>query len=155
MYEFFLITHSWMRWLVLIVGLASTIVLITALIKNKNPRSKLERILQASFVGFYDLQFTLGLTLYLGLSPFIRGIFQSEEKIMSNKLLRYWVVEHASMMLIAAAVLHIANSISKKQASVQKTRKILLAANLIWLFILLMAIPWPWLPHGRPLFRGF
>ncbi len=152
MYQILLFSHSWTRWLVLAVGLASLISLVVNLRGTTEKRSVFERILQGSFVGLYDLQFTFGLTLYFGVSPFVKGVFQLDS---SNPLFQFWAMGHITAMTAGSAILHIANVKSKKQPTVQKTRKTLLVGNILWWIIICLAIPWPWLSYGRPFFRGF
>ena len=48
-----------------------------------------------------DLQVLAGLILYVFLSPLTTAAFQDFGAAMSNGVLRYWSVEHISLMIVA------------------------------------------------------
>jgi hypothetical protein len=100
-----------------------------------------------------DLQVVLGFILYIFLSPFTQTALQDFGAAMSNELLRYWSVEHVLLMIVALILIHIGRATSKvAEEATSKHRRAAIFFGLALLAILL-AIPWPFLPYGRPLIR--
>jgi hypothetical protein len=100
----------------------------------------------------FDVQFLLGLTLYVFLSPFTHAAFADLGAAMKNSGLRFWAVEHLVGMLIAIALVHVGRARARKTDSLRRHR---VAATFfgLALVVLLGSIPWPGLPYGRPLLR--
>jgi hypothetical protein len=134
MYSTVLLVHSWLRWLVLLLGLLA---LLRPPQRSDRDRSGL------LFTIALDVQFLAGVLLYAALSPLTRAAFHSMSAVMQHAQLRYWVVEHPFGMLVALALGHLARAKPR-----WRTVFILLA-----LIILAALLPWPGLPYGRPLFR--
>lgn len=100
-----------------------------------------------------DIQMLLGLLLYVFLSPFTTQAFQDFGAAMREPGMRYWAVEHSTLMLLAVIVAHIGNVMARKALS-DRARQLRTA----WFFgvvvlLLLLGMPWPGLSNGRPLFR--
>jgi hypothetical protein len=102
-----------------------------------------------------DIQFLLGLLLYAWLSPITRVAFADFGGAMRNAGLRFWAVEHLLGMVIAVALVNVGRT--KIRKAVGDRRKHTLAAIYfgLGLLIMLASIPWPGMPAGRPLWRGF
>lgn len=156
MYELVLALHSWLRWAVVLFGLAF---LVRALaVWKSSSRAELSRgdqRLGLVFTACYDLQVLLGLALYFGLSPLIEGALQSPGTMMKDSILRFWGVEHTSMMLLALVILHVGRVRAKKALSPGRKARVLALSTLACLALTLAAIPWPFLHVARPLFRAF
>lgn len=85
------------------------------------------------------LQLILGLILYFFLSPYV----QFNSKTMSDAVLRFYSVEHITIMVLAIALITIGYSQAKKKLeSAQKFRAVF-TYYLIALILLLAGIPWP------------
>jgi Na+/citrate or Na+/malate symporter len=84
---------------------------------------------------FTHTQFLLGVLLYF-VSPFVQ--FSSET--MKDPFLRYWTVEHVTVMLIAVVLITVARSTSKKIADGVARHKRLFMLNVIALVIILAGI---------------
>jgi hypothetical protein len=80
-------------------------------------------------------QFLLGIILYF-VSPFVR--FSSDT--MSDPHLRYWTMEHVTMMLIAVVLITVARSTSKKIVDDVARHRRLFILNAIALLIILAGI---------------
>ncbi len=80
-------------------------------------------------------QLLLGLILYF-VSPLV--IFEGAS--MSNKVARYWLVEHSSMMLIAIVLITMARITAKKMTEAVAKHKRLFIFNLLALIVILVAI---------------
>ncbi len=113
MYDIFLSLHSWLRWIVLILALVSVIKSIAGLY-NGNAFNKTDNILSVSFVGSMHAQLVIGLILYFFLSPITTQAFNDFSMAMKNSAIRYWAVEHITVMIIAVLLAQIGRSKSKK-----------------------------------------
>jgi hypothetical protein len=148
MYDVMLITHSWLRWLVLGTGVAVLIGSAIGLMKSTE-WSKRDSAIQASWVGFMDLNMLLGIGLYAGVSPITKAAFQDMGSAMGDATLRFFAVEHLMMMLLAVIVAHVGRVLTKKR---ERKHRISLISAVISMLLLLAGIPWPFM-HDRPLFR--
>ena len=100
-----------------------------------------------------DLQMLVGLLLYVFLSPFTTQAFQDFGAAMRTPGLRYWAVEHITLMLLAVILAHI-GSVRVRKAPSDNSRHLrtaLFFGGVV--LLLLLGMPWPGLPNGRPLFR--
>jgi hypothetical protein len=154
MYSAFLLIHSLMRWLVVLAGL---IVIVRAISGIAGRRAWLptDNAALRWFSISLDLQFVIGLLLYVWLSPFIRDAWADMGATMRNPPLRFFAVEHVTGMLIGVALAHVGSAKIKK--ATEAAQKYKLAAIFIGLamVVILLSIPWPGTPGGRPLLRGF
>lgn len=134
MYPGLLHTHSLLRYFVLA---ALLIVIVRALIGlvNKQAFGKWDNKFSLYLLIFTHLQVVAGLILYI-VSPWVKFGAQT----MSDKLTRYWTVEHIFSMLIAVALITIARTTSKRMTSDIAKHKRLFIFNLIALIIILVVI---------------
>ena len=142
MYSSFLLLHSWMRWVVII---AAVLVFVRGA-RGINTTSR-------AFVITLDIQMLLGLILYFALSPATRAAMQNMGAAMSNATLRYWSVEHLIGMVLALAAAHIGQTRMRRAATNEARYKTGAMFVAIALVLILISIPWPGMPTGRPLFR--
>ena len=150
MYPAILLVHSWVRWAVLIIGLAAVAASLTA---RGRPWTATHDRAARFFVRGLDVQFLLGLLLYLVLSPFTRAALEDFGAAMRNPQLRFWAVEHVLGMVVAMALANIGRvRIRKAVADRQKHRTALIFFGLA-LVAIVASIPWPGMPTGRPLIR--
>lgn len=140
--------HSVLRWIVLIAGLAAAGRAIAGWIRQMEWRG-LDRRLGLLFTVSMDVQVLLGLVLYLFLSPITTGNFSNFGEAMSNPDVRFFLVEHLVLMLVAVALAHVGRSRSQK-AEEDKTKHARAALFFtLALVAILLAIPW----GSRPLLR--
>lgn len=151
MYTTLLFLHSWLRWVVLILAV---LLVLVGLVRwsRADADTKLVDKLSGMFVGTLDLQFLIGLILYF-IAPTVRTLFADFGAGMGDRVIRFWGVEHIFGMLVAVVLSHIGRvKIKRAPDAVGKHR-----AAAIWigiaLLIMLLTIPWPGMPQGRPLFR--
>ncbi|MGB3468425.1 MAG: hypothetical protein WBA74_24280 [Cyclobacteriaceae bacterium] len=141
MYEVFLSIHSWLRWIILIVSIVVILKSLVGLFGGGDYK-KLDNILAASFVGTMHLQLLIGLILYIFLSPVTTSAFENMGEAMGNASVRYWAVEHITVMILAVVAAQVGRSISKKSGdSVVKFRFQAIFFG-ISLFLMLLRIPW-------------
>jgi hypothetical protein len=151
MYIAVLFIHSWLRWVVLALGLAVLLAAFGGLRTSGAWSPKHER-LQKIFLGVLDTQFLLGLVLWFFLSPVTAAARANMAVAMKDAQLRYFAVEHLLTMLIAVAVAHVGRVRAKRREGRVRYRSTLIT-QVLWLVLTMLAIPWPGLDVARPLFR--
>jgi hypothetical protein len=148
-----LVLHSLVRWLFL--GLA--LLLVTRSFfgwrRGREP-SHVDERLHVAFVASTDLQLVLGLGLYLFLGPFARAVFSAPARAMKDATLRFFGVEHVSVMLLVVVLVHVGRVRARRAPSSSVRQRRVFATTLAALLLTLVAIPWPFLRHGRPLLRA-
>jgi len=151
LYAIVLTIHSWLRWIVLLAGIA-------AFLRSAIGASRQATWTRAddrsglSFSILLDVQVLVGLVLYVFLSPLTHAAFRNFGDAMRNSALRFWAVEHLTGMIIAIALVHIGRSRLRKADERRRHR---VAAIFFGLALVAMAvsIPWPGTVAGRPLLR--
>jgi hypothetical protein len=144
--------HSWIRWAVLVL-------LVTVVIRTWRgrtgfgPWSPLDERLHVALVGVVDLQLLVGLWLYLGASPFVQAFLADVGTNIHVRGLRYFGLEHATMMLAAVAFVHVGRARSRRAADPLQRHRRAFAWTMVALIFVLGSIPWPFMPVARPLFR--
>jgi dipeptide/tripeptide permease len=103
---------------------------------------KSDNILGIIFTAVMDVQLLVGLALYFFISPITKAAFQNIGAAMKNPELRFYLVEHFLLMLIAVVLVHIGRSKSKKASSPRKKFGVALVFFGIAYVLLLVGIPW-------------
>jgi uncharacterized membrane protein HdeD (DUF308 family) len=147
MYTTVLTLHSWIRWVALVAGVAATLGAL------RNREGAAERWGLIAMVTL-DLQMLLGLVLYLVLSPFTTQAMADFAGAMKTPQLRFWAVEHVSMMFLAVILAHVGRVLARKAKTPQARRTRLLVCFGVATVAMFAAMPWPGMANGRPLFRG-
>jgi hypothetical protein len=141
MYSGILVLHNTLRW-VLLLSLAITLFKYLAGWLGNKSWNKTDNLMGIVFTSLMDLQLLIGLTLYFFLSPVTKLAMSDFGAAMKDADLRFYAVEHFSMMLIAVVLVHIGRAKSKKaNLDIAKFRvaSIFFMAALV---IILAAIPW-------------
>lgn len=145
--------HNVMRWLVLLAALWALFRSWRGLVSGSvwSPKDRSAGLI---FSSVLNLQFVVGILLYC-LSPLTNPIFtQGFKYAMSNPVYRFFTVEHPFTMLMAVILAQIGYSASKRAPT---DRSKFLRASIAFtlaLILILVAIPWPGTPQGRPLLPG-
>ena len=134
--------HSILRWLVL-SGIIFVIIRSVSFLINPRTEGKTGQKLVSLTLSLLHTQVLLGIILYL-ISP--KVIFSAES--LSNSFLRFYLVEHISLMIIAAVLVTIGVIYSKKVSEPRKIHGRLLIFSLAGLILIFIAIPWPWRALG-------
>ena len=153
MYSAFLLIHSLLRWVVVIAGLIAIARAISGL-SGRRDWLPADAATTRWFSIALDVQFLIGLLLYVWLSPFIRDAWADMAATMKNAPLRFFVVEHTTGMLIGIALAHVGKSKIGKASDAAQKHKLALVFFGLAMVVILLSIPWPGMPGGRPLFRG-
>lgn len=152
MYGWTLVIHSWLRWAILLAGAVAIVRAIGGL-SGKRPWGRGDDLAATLFVRSLHLQFAVGLLLYFGVSPLTRQAMRDFGAAMADGTMRFFAVEHVFGMLVAVALASIGKiRVGKTLDPVRRHRVALIFFGLAFL-LLLAAIPWPFAPYGRPLFR--
>jgi heme A synthase len=148
MYTIVLDLHSWVRWVALAAGFGATI---SALLDTGDGR-RLERWGMALTTAV-DLQMLLGLLLYFALSPFTREAMRDFPAAMKSPGLRFFAVEHVTMMIAAVVLVHVGRVLARKAATPAARRTRSFVCFGVATVLMIVGTPWPGMVSGRPLFR--
>jgi hypothetical protein len=151
MYTIVLTLHSWIRWVALLAGIGATIMAVRDAASPEGT-ARLDRW-GLAFVTSLDLQLLLGLLLYLVVSPNMAEIRANFGASMQDPVARFWAVEHITTMIVAVVVVHVGRVLGRKAASPDSKKMKLFICFGIATALMLLAIPWPGMRAGRPLFR--
>jgi cytochrome bd-type quinol oxidase subunit 1 len=151
-YALVLIVHSWLRWVVLVAGVASVARAVLG-VATRRAWTPLDQKLGTVFVAALDVQVLLGLLLYFVLSPVTPKSLADFKAYMPVAPLRFFAIEHAFGMLLALVIAHIGWRRLKRMKTDRGRLMCVLLALGIALVLVAGSIPWPWAPYGRPLFR--
>lgn len=141
MYVGFLHLHNTLRWL-LLVSLLITLIKYLAGWFGNQPWKKSDRILGQVFVWLMDIQLITGLALYFFISPITKMAFANFGAAMKDDSLRFYAVEHITIMVIAVALVHLGWEKSKKARTDLARFRIVSIFFLITLMLLMAGIPW-------------
>ena len=133
-------THSILRWVVLLFGLYAITKSARGLLYNQ-PYTSNHNMAATLFVASVHLQIIIGLLLYVA-----RGWANNWGKMgeaMGNATLRFWTVEHVLGMLLAAVLIQIGRTKSKKQTDVSKKHQQSIIFFTLGLLMIIAMIPWP------------
>jgi hypothetical protein len=152
MYASVLWLHSWLRWAVLLTGLVAWLRAIGGKTARRpwTPQDELWGLLLTISV---DLQFLVGLVLYLFLSPITRLGLRNFAAAMQINVARFFTVEHVIGMIAGIALVHVARVKIRKAADPDRKHRLAMVLFGIALIVMIISIPWPGMPVARPLFR--
>ena len=152
MYEYLLVAHNWLRWIILIFLLINIFRHLSA--ANK-PWEKADNSL-----GLF-LMIAAHITLLIGLYQWAVGpwglkLIQENGMgvVMKNKAMRFWAIEHITGMLIAIVLITIGKGVGRKAIPDKTKHRRALTFFLLALVIILITAPWPFRDViGRPWLR--
>jgi hypothetical protein len=144
--------HSVFRYLLLIVLLV-TIYLAWEGYFFKKKYTKTDRVLVSATSGISHIQLIIGFILYFK-SPVVQGFWAQKSFQWSDNL--FFGVVHFTLMSIAIVLVTIGAALAKRETDDKKRFKIILTYFTFALFLILIAIPWPFSPLAqRPFIREF
>ena len=146
--KYLLAAHNLIRWLVLAAGAYSVFRAWTGW-SGRKPWSDSDAGAVRLFVNMLSLQFVVGLLVY-ATSPLIRTGLSNMSDGMREPTIRYFLVEHVTVMILAIAVAHIGAAKVRKAASDSARFQ----TATIWMGIAFAAVA-GFVPWGRPLFPSF
>jgi hypothetical protein len=152
MYASALWLHSWLRWAVLLTGLVAWLRAVGGKTARRpwTPQDELWSLLLTVSV---DLQFVIGLVLYVFLSPITRLGLRNFAAAMQINVARFFTIEHVIGMIAGIALVHIARIKIRKAADAERKHRLAMLLYGIALALMIISIPWPGMPVSRPLLR--
>jgi protein-S-isoprenylcysteine O-methyltransferase Ste14 len=145
-YTFLLRLHSIGRWIVLLLLL---IAIFNSLVAGKRPWIRTDARTGSILVIFADLMFLVGLALwYFGGKGYKYIESMGMKVVMKDSYMRFFAIEHISMMLVAIILIHIGKVQGKKAISDKSKHRRTLIFYLLALIIILISIPWPFRQIG-------
>jgi heme A synthase len=148
MYTLVLAVHSWLRWVALIAG----VVAIYSLLSDRKSSSRADLWGLVLMIAL-DIQLLLGVLLYGALSPFTAEAMRDFGAAMRNPGLRFFAVEHVTLMVAAVVLVHAGRVMGRKAITRDAKRMRLVMCFGLATLLMVLAIPWPGMASGRPLFR--
>jgi hypothetical protein len=146
------LVHNWWRWPVL----AAWLVLLVRILAARGGRrewSRGDERAAIAFVAAVDTQLLLGLVLYFGFSPYWSALHTAAAAALHDRPTRFFAVEHQAAMLLATIAAHVGRAVGKRKKASAARQRVWLAALIVFIVLVLWAIPWPWRDIGRPLLR--
>jgi hypothetical protein len=151
LYVYTLLVHSYTRWAVV-----ATVLLVSVRCARGwalgGPWTRADELAHKALIVAVDWQFTLGVIMYLFLSPNSRVFFTNLKSAYGDPTLRFFGLEHPLAMITAVSLVHFGRERSEKRSGMERHR-----SAFRWTFAALLvfaiAIPWPFLKYGRPLLR--
>lgn len=142
MYNMLRHAHSGLRWIALALLVAA---ILSALIgwMGKKEVSARDILMNKWAMILVHIQVLIGLVLYF-ISP--KVIFAGSS--MKDSVLRFFLVEHLSLMLIAAVLITIGHARQKRKELGPLRHKTIFWFYAIGFLLILAGIPWPWQGYG-------
>lgn len=142
MFDFIKHAHSGLRWIVLALLLAA---IVNAFLKWRggNSYGESDTKLDKWAMLMVHIQVVMGFVVY-SLSPKVIMAGAS----MKDPIARFFLVEHLTIMLIAAILITIGHARKKRKDTDTARFKTVFIFYLISLVVILAGIPWPWMGYG-------
>jgi hypothetical protein len=144
--DFIIKLHSFLRWALLLLMVVS-IVKAAMSLSGKNPYTPSDRKRTLFTMIAAHLQLVIGIILYMT-SGVVQAGRSNMAAAMKDASLRFWTVEHITMMIMAIVFITIGNIRSKKMdTDAGKYKQILIWFGLA-LLVIIAAMPWPFRADG-------
>lgn len=153
-FPYFLVFHSWIRWMALLL-------LVLALGRNyigwfKNKRwAYWDKWLNIALLIVLYIQLGIGLNLYFH-SPMVTYFLEHAKASMANTQLRFFGMEHITAMSLSILMITWAYYRGTKEVNASKRFRSLALWYSVAFIIIFLSIPWSFSPFtARPDFRLF
>lgn len=154
MYLFLLALHSLIRWLVLFS-------LLFALYRayrgwlGKKTYTQFDNLSRLGAATTAHVQLVIGLALYF-ISPIVRYFLSHFSVAVHEREIRFFGMEHITMMLTAIVIITIGSAKARRKASDKEKFRTMAIWFTIGLLLILSSIPWSFSPlTSRPNVRPF
>ena len=146
MYTGLLHLHSFLRWITLILLAVAFVRSLKGWMKKSNYSSLDNKISLFSVITSH-IQLIIGVLLYF-ISPIVRYGLTDFVAAMKDPALRFWTIEHISVMILSIILITLGHLLSKRTTnSTDKYKKITIFFGL-GLLLILMRIPFCSYPKG-------
>jgi uncharacterized membrane protein len=147
MYIGLLHLHSFLRWIALLAIITAFVRSLLGLL-HKSAYSPLDKKLSLTSLISTHIQLLIGFILYF-VSPIVSAGLADMGGAMKDPSLRFWTIEHISVMIIAIIFITLGYSLSKRAVNdSDKHKKVALFFGL-GLLLILIRIPWPFMEIGQ------
>lgn len=153
MYYPILFFHSWWRWAVALFLVLAFVRSLLGWIFN-SPHKKKDKILGKLLIASVHTQFLVGLALYFFLSPITKIAMAHADYAMQTPSLRFWFVEHISIMFVFLVLVQVGQILSKRAIHERQKHKRMAIFTGLAILVLCVGMPWPGTKNERPLFRN-
>jgi hypothetical protein len=154
MFPTLLALHSLFRWLVLISIVYSIFLGYGGWFKKRS-FTKYDNWVRLITVSFAHIQLMIGGWLYF-ISPIVDYFLKNFSESMPQTQLRFFGLEHVTMMLIGISLVTIGSSIARRKKTDEEKFKAIAIWNSLALIVIFTSIPWEFSPFtSRPYFRAF
>lgn len=150
MYQVILYTHSWLRWVLLLLAIYVIAKSIIGWSGNKNFTTR-DDLLSILLISLFHTQLVLGLLLYFFYSPITLPAFSDFGAAMKNSYVRYWAVEHIFIMILSVVIAQVGRIMIKRSHSDRGKFRNSVIYFLLALILILSRIPWT---DSARFFRG-
>ena len=147
-----LTVHSLLRYVLLILLIVSILKAFSGWFGKKQYLPEDKKLALFTLISTH-LQLVIGLVLYF-ISPNVKAGMADMGAAMKNPMLRFWTVEHLSMMLIAIVLITLGYSLAKRGKHDEAKHKRVAIFFLLALIIIFTSIPWPWSAVARGFMPG-
>ncbi len=154
MYSTVLVLHSMFRWLVLF-SLMLAIVRAYRGYTARSGFSNFDNKLRHWTATIAHIQLVLGILVYIQ-SPLVQYYFSDFGSLVSDWNFTFFALFHFVLMLTAIVIITIGSAKAKRKKTDREKFKTMLVLFSVALFIIFIAIPWPFSPlANRPYLRTF
>lgn len=145
-----LFVHTWLRWAVLLAG-GLFCLRVFARWRGAAEWDRSDELWTAGFGAIFTSQILVGILVYVQ-SPIPEAAFAMGALFLKNRVVRFYTIEHITTMVGAWLIFVIGAQLTYRGEREERPRRMvyLMIAVLVLVFL---AIPWPGLLHGRPLYR--
>ena len=146
MYTGLLHTHSLLRWIMLILLVMAVFRAYNGWKSRRSYTPGDKKLILFTLICAH-IQLLVGFLLYM-VSPAVQQALPDMGAAMKDKFLRFWAVEHISMMIISIIIITIGYSLAKRAANDSDRFRKIFFYYLVSLLIILISIPWPFTQVG-------
>jgi hypothetical protein len=139
--------HSLLRYILLIFILISIIKSFSGWFGKKQYLPGDKKVALFTLISAH-LQLVIGLILYF-ISPSVKVGLANMGEAMKDPGLRFWAVEHISLMIIAIVLITLGYSLAKRGKDDEAKHKRIAIFFLLAIIVIFLAIPWPWSAVAR------
>lgn len=152
MYNTLLYLHGITRWL-LLAGIAISIYKAWQGYSTGRFFSRADNTTRHWTATISHIQLVLGIMLYIK-SPIIQYFWHNKTAALAHKETSFFALAHSTLMLASIVLITIGSAKAKRKDADMDKYKTILWWYGIALFIIIVAIPWPFSPFAmRPLYR--
>lgn len=153
LYPFVLFLHALTRWIALLGGVWLVVVAASSTGHRGATAEAPVRTPWKVYMGGLHLQLLLGVLL-LFISPLAQAAWGDMAAAMQARPMRFFIVEHTTMMIVALAVAQWGSIKSRQAIDAGRSARTSLMFAVVSLLLILAAIPWPFMGEvARPWLR--